>query len=125
MFQVAIFSYLIARKDESHFLSELTFMALFIACTLTKDLEIGLQIHADTIKRGYVEHGHAEKALHCFEQMQMLGVTPNAVTFVCTIKACCCMGAIDKGKEIHAEVARHGFGQNLFVGNTLIDMYAK
>ncbi|KAI5062597.1 hypothetical protein GOP47_0023136 [Adiantum capillus-veneris] len=170
MFQEAIFSYATVRKDESHFLSEFTFMALFKACTFTKDLEIGLQIHADTIKRGlletnifigcallhmyakigllaeaqevfvnlpdrnvvswntliagYVEHGHAKKALHCFEQMQMLGVTPNAVTFVCTIKACCCMGAIDKGKEIHAEVARHGLGQNLFVGNTLIDMYA-
>eukprot|EP00250_Pteridium_aquilinum_P019913 c24623_g2_i1 orf=596-1288(+) len=37
---------------------------------------------------GYAEHGQGEKALECFEKMQKEGVSPNAVTFVCILKAC-------------------------------------
>ena len=75
---------------------------------------------------GYAEHGEGEKALECFEQMQEQGISPNAITFVSALKACCNIGAIDIGQEIHAMVERKGLlEKNLFVGSTLVDMYAK
>eukprot|EP00250_Pteridium_aquilinum_P016285 c23034_g24_i3 orf=64-732(+) len=37
---------------------------------------------------GYADYGHDEEALQCFEQMQLEGVLADAVTFVCSLKAC-------------------------------------
>ncbi|KAH7420504.1 hypothetical protein KP509_13G010300 [Ceratopteris richardii] len=75
---------------------------------------------------GYVDHGHAEEALCCFEQMQLEGVTPNAVTVVFSLKACGSTCSITKGREIHAEIERQQLQKkNPVVGNALVDMYAK
>ncbi|KAH7420506.1 hypothetical protein KP509_13G010300 [Ceratopteris richardii] len=75
---------------------------------------------------GYVDHGHAEEALCCFEQMQLEGVTPNAVTVVFSLKACGSTCSITKGREIHAEIERQQLQKkNPVVGNALVDMYAR
>ncbi|KAI5062622.1 hypothetical protein GOP47_0023161 [Adiantum capillus-veneris] len=75
---------------------------------------------------GYAEQGHGEEALKHLDLMQCEGVFPNAITFVCSLKACGSLKAADKGQEIHAEAERKGFlERDLAVGNTLVDMYAK
>jgi pentatricopeptide repeat protein len=74
---------------------------------------------------GYAEQGRIDDALKCFDQMQLAGMPPNFVTFVCCLKACARIGAIDRGDEIHAMVERRGFLAKNPIGNTLIDMYAK
>ena len=76
--------------------------------------------------RAYLQHGHGNKSLHCFEQMQLEGVSPNAVTFVCSLNACSSVGALDMGKEIHAQIDRRGpLEYELLVVNALVDMYAR
>lgn len=75
---------------------------------------------------GYAEHDDGEEALKCFKEMQLQGVSPDAVSFVCTLKACASIGAEDRGQEIHGEIARKGFlERSVIVGSTLVDMYAK
>ncbi|KAI5062710.1 hypothetical protein GOP47_0023249 [Adiantum capillus-veneris] len=75
---------------------------------------------------GYVKQGLAAAALNQYETMRWNGATPTAVTYVCVVKACVSMGAIERGREIHAEILRAGMlKEDLVVGNTLIDMYAK
>eukprot|EP00250_Pteridium_aquilinum_P018561 c24123_g13_i1 orf=515-2368(+) len=75
---------------------------------------------------GYEHYGHGEEALECFEQMQLEGISPDPVTFVCVLKACSGIGAIDRGRQIHLDIERKGLlGKDLAVGNTLINMYAK
>lgn len=74
---------------------------------------------------GYVEHGPAEEAINCLEAMQQEGISPDAVTFACSLKACSILGAVDKGREIHKLVLRQGFGKSVVLGNTLIGMYSK
>ena len=75
---------------------------------------------------GYAEHVDGERALTCFEQMQGEGVTPNAVTLICALKACSTIGAPEKGKIIHAEIERQGLLESdIVVGNSLVDMYAR
>ena len=54
---------------------------------------------------GYAQHGYGEKALNCFQQMKCDGFSPDAFTFVCILKACGSIGAIDKGDEIHGMAA--------------------
>eukprot|EP00250_Pteridium_aquilinum_P029605 c39806_g1_i1 orf=1-201(-) len=36
---------------------------------------------------GYAQHGHGDDAISCFEQMQLMGFSPDAVTFACVLKA--------------------------------------
>ncbi|KAI5079221.1 hypothetical protein GOP47_0006892 [Adiantum capillus-veneris] len=75
---------------------------------------------------GYAEHEQGEEALKCFEQMQALGVNPNAVTFVCSLKACASIGALDKGQKVHAQIDKEGLLKwHVLVGSALVAMYAK
>ncbi|KAH7279949.1 hypothetical protein KP509_37G044800 [Ceratopteris richardii] len=75
---------------------------------------------------GYAGVGHGEKALHLFEQMQHEGILPTSVTYLSVLKACASIGALDKGKEIHDEIARRGLLVNdVALGSAVVDMYAK
>ncbi|MCO5572921.1 hypothetical protein L7F22_037746 [Adiantum nelumboides] len=75
---------------------------------------------------GNTENGYYEEALACLEQMCSKGLSPNATTYVCCLKACANVGSLVKGQEIHAEIARQGaFGMEQAVGNALVNMYAK
>ncbi|KAI5075881.1 hypothetical protein GOP47_0009957 [Adiantum capillus-veneris] len=75
---------------------------------------------------GYAEEGQAEQALNCLEEMQHEGIVPNAVTYVCALRACAILRAADRGKRIHDKIRRQGLLQkDIMLGNALIDMYAK
>ncbi|KAI5057848.1 hypothetical protein GOP47_0027863 [Adiantum capillus-veneris] len=74
---------------------------------------------------GYVENGLEQKALLCYEQMQKEDMSLDAITFVCSLKACGSIKAIDKGRGIHAEVIKEGLEENSLVRSTLVFMYAK
>jgi pentatricopeptide repeat protein len=76
---------------------------------------------------GYVKCGYGEEALNCFHQMQDEGLSPTSVTYACTLKACCRIGAacIEKAQQIHDEIVRSGSDREMFVGSSLVDMYSK
>eukprot|EP01018_Ginkgo_biloba_P032084 Gb_05882 [translate_table: standard] len=46
---------------------------------------------------GYAMHGQGKEALQLFEQMQHSGTSPNHVTFVGVLSACCHAGLLDAG----------------------------
>ncbi|KAI5067673.1 hypothetical protein GOP47_0018201 [Adiantum capillus-veneris] len=80
----------------------------------------------NTLIAGYAEHGHGERTLECFEQMQDDGVSPDEVTYIFSLKACGSIGAIEKGTEIHEIIRSQGhLGTNQLLGNSLVNMYAK
>ncbi|KAH7429006.1 hypothetical protein KP509_09G027000 [Ceratopteris richardii] len=79
----------------------------------------------NALAAGYAEHGCGEDALQLLEKMESQGVSPNAVTYLCSLKACSSMGAVDKGRDIHVEVERRGLLEKELIGNTLVNMYAK
>eukprot|EP01018_Ginkgo_biloba_P032703 Gb_11926 [translate_table: standard] len=74
---------------------------------------------------GYSQNGHANEALTLFNQMQMANVTPDTVTMVGVLQACAHLGVLDQGKWIHGYVIRSGFELDVFIGNSLVAMYAK
>ena len=58
--------------------------------------------------------------------MRREGVIPDAVAYICLLKACAAVGAVDKGKEIHEVIAKEGLLQdNVVLATALVDMYAK
>eukprot|EP01018_Ginkgo_biloba_P028492 Gb_18745 [translate_table: standard] len=74
---------------------------------------------------GYARQGFCEDALTLYEQMQRAGVRPDKFTFPRVLKACAGLEALGKGKEVHYHIIRCGFESDVFVGNGLVDMYAK
>eukprot|EP01018_Ginkgo_biloba_P020815 Gb_00204 [translate_table: standard] len=74
---------------------------------------------------GYAQNGHANEALTLFHQMQMADVEPNSVTMLSVLQASAHLGAFQQGKRIHDYIIRNGFQADVFVVNSLVDMYAK
>ncbi|KAH7290637.1 hypothetical protein KP509_30G057500 [Ceratopteris richardii] len=75
---------------------------------------------------GCAEYGKGNDALKYYEEMKHLEIVPDAITVVSSLRSCGLIGALDKGREIHAEIERRGtFKYNQVVGNALIDFYAK
>ena len=74
---------------------------------------------------GYAKHGHGDEALDCVKEMQIEGLIPDAVTLICTLKACGSIRIIVKCQQIHAHILLAGFERESYVGNALVDMYAK
>lgn len=79
----------------------------------------------NTLIAGYAEQELGEEALKCLEEMQLEGISPNDITYFCSLKACSSIGAVDRGREIYAEIAKQGYEAHHFVGNSLVDLYAK
>ncbi|KAI5062661.1 hypothetical protein GOP47_0023200 [Adiantum capillus-veneris] len=78
-----------------------------------------------TLIQAYMEHGYSFEAYDLLDHMQQEGVQPNEFTLVCLLKACSNIGEVEYGERIHSFVIEHGFECNLFIGNTLMDMYVK
>ncbi|KAH8930887.1 hypothetical protein BDL97_20G005200 [Sphagnum fallax] len=74
---------------------------------------------------GHVKYGQGQKALELFRQMQEEGVQPTPLTLVGVLNACASVVALEEGRRTHDWVIKSGWDSNVFVGNSLIDMYAK
>ncbi|KAH7292188.1 hypothetical protein KP509_29G055100 [Ceratopteris richardii] len=75
---------------------------------------------------GYAEKGYGEKALECYEEMRLKSFTPDSSTFVCTLKACASIAAVEKSQHILAEIERHGMlGKDIALANILIHTLCK
>ncbi|KAL2499922.1 Pentatricopeptide repeat-containing protein [Abeliophyllum distichum] len=75
---------------------------------------------------GYVLSGMHRKALEMYEEMTSGGELPDEVTMLSLLSACSNLGALDVGEKIHCSILEMGKGElSIFLGNALIDMYAK
>eukprot|EP01018_Ginkgo_biloba_P015176 Gb_08049 [translate_table: standard] len=74
---------------------------------------------------GYAQIGQSGDALKLFCQMQQVGVKTDLVTIPSVLSACSHLAALQQGKEIHDYIIKNGYNSDLFVMNSLIDMYAK
>eukprot|EP01018_Ginkgo_biloba_P019747 Gb_26049 [translate_table: standard] len=74
---------------------------------------------------GYARNGPLEEALTLYHQMQQSGIQPNKFTFPAVLKACAGLSILQEGKDIHDHIVRTGYESDVFVGNSLISMYAK
>eukprot|EP01018_Ginkgo_biloba_P030656 Gb_29990 [translate_table: standard] len=79
----------------------------------------------NAIIRAYASVGPREEALKLYHQMQLSGIVPDRFTCPEVLKACASLSAFREGKEIHRHIVRSGFESDVFVGTTLVDMYAK
>ena len=92
-----------------------------------KELPRRNEVSWNTLIAGYAERGQCHESLKCLEQMQREGISPTLITFICILKACGKIGAIDKGTWIHNEIMKStsSFKTDTPLGNALVDMYVR
>lgn len=70
--------------------------------------------------------GDTVKAMDLFHRMRMEGISPNSVTLLAVVGACTGLSSAGCGHAIHGYAVKSGLDlEEVFVGNSLIDMYAK
>lgn len=74
---------------------------------------------------GYLEHGQPDNGLYLFVRMQREGLVLNEFALATGLKACSMCLELDLGKLVHAQVIKLGFCLDLFIGSSLVDLYAK
>jgi pentatricopeptide repeat protein len=79
----------------------------------------------NTMIAAYVRDGLCQEALTLFYQMRRKGIQPNEFTFASVLPACARLEALEQGMEIHEEIIRCEYQFDIFVGNALVNMYAK
>lgn len=80
----------------------------------------------NSVMAAYVQNGDAESTIIMFDRMiNEFGSSPDAVGVVNALPACASMGAWMWGKQVHGFAVRSGLFEDVFVGNALVDMYAK
>ncbi|CAM6050493.1 unnamed protein product [Sphagnum compactum] len=78
-----------------------------------------------TMILGYVKCSRGKNALELFQKMLCEGVEPIPATFMAVLSACASVVALEEGRLVHEYISRSGWESDLFVGSSLIDMYAK
>uniref|UniRef100_A0A5K1AI81 Pentacotripeptide-repeat region of PRORP domain-containing protein n=2 Tax=Nymphaea colorata TaxID=210225 RepID=A0A5K1AI81_9MAGN len=74
----------------------------------------GLSLHA--------LHGEAYMV---FMQMLEDGTHPTQFSYASVLSSCARLSSLAQGKQVHSRIIKDGFDNDIFVGSSLIDMYAK
>ncbi|KAK9742360.1 hypothetical protein RND81_03G166700 [Saponaria officinalis] len=73
----------------------------------------------------YTQNKEYKRALAVFDEMIENGVSPDEKTLATIISCCAHLGALDLGRKMHFYIFEEGFSIDVYIGSTLIDMYAK
>ncbi|XP_057423698.1 putative pentatricopeptide repeat-containing protein At3g13770, mitochondrial isoform X2 [Lotus japonicus] len=73
----------------------------------------------------YSQRGYASQALNLFVQMLRSGTEPNEFTFATVLTSC--TSSLDSmlGRQIHSLIIKSNYDAHVYVGSSLLDMYAK
>lgn len=79
----------------------------------------------NTILAGYSQLGLPDEALHLFRKMLSDGVQPMQIAITSVFDACSQLSALHLGKELHCFALKANLVNDVFVGCSILDMYAK
>ncbi|GAB4857898.1 hypothetical protein Ancab_015803 [Ancistrocladus abbreviatus] len=95
------------------------------AYSIFRRIEEPVSFDYNTMIRGYVkDHGFRE-GLSLFEEMIDKDVEPDNFTYPFVLKACAGLSLHEGGMQIHGQILKIGFDNDVFVQNSLINMYGK
>jgi pentatricopeptide repeat protein len=74
----------------------------------------------------HVKSGQAQEALELFQRMQCEeGAEPDRATFLAVLNACASLASLNEGRCVQEQIIQNSLGSDVFVANSLIDMYSK
>ncbi|KAJ4768559.1 hypothetical protein LUZ62_078934 [Rhynchospora pubera] len=95
---------------------------------LDRMVESGLKpdlVTWNCILSGYSRYGHDYKVFEVLRSIVGNRFRLSSSTITCVLRSVSNLGLLRYGKEIHGYVVRHGFMGNVYIGTSLVDMYAK
>ncbi|KAL6009977.1 hypothetical protein ACLOJK_000408 [Asimina triloba] len=78
-----------------------------------------------SIIAGYCFTNRFADALSFFQKMMLAKVKPDEITLSSVLSACAHVGSLDLGTEIHDYILKNSIKVDIYLGNSLIDMYCK
>ncbi|KAI3889639.1 hypothetical protein MKX03_007661 [Papaver bracteatum] len=102
-----------------------TFDSMDDAVIAFDEIECKNVVSWNSVIRGLVRATRWEEAWETFYRMINLGESPDHFSFATAVRICGALRSLDRGKQVHAKLIVCGFESDVFVGNSLIDMYAK
>ncbi|KOM52548.1 hypothetical protein LR48_Vigan09g120700 [Vigna angularis] len=73
----------------------------------------------------YSQNVYLSNVMELFSDMTICGVHPDEFTYTSILSSCASFEYVRIGHQLHSTIIKKGFTSNLFVNNSLIDMYAK
>lgn len=74
---------------------------------------------------GYVQNGRFEEAMQTFISMVRSQVEVDRFTLTSVVSACASAGVLELGRQVHGYIQKTGYELDVFLGSSIIDMYAK
>ncbi|CAN4110510.1 unnamed protein product [Withania somnifera] len=96
-----------------------------VALSVFKEMPMRNVISWNTLISGLAQRKEFKQATSAFTEMQDQGVKPDENTLVSVLNCCSNLGALGVGKWVHRYIDRNRIQVAGYVGNALIDMYAK
>ncbi|CAI9118696.1 OLC1v1020296C1 [Oldenlandia corymbosa var. corymbosa] len=78
-----------------------------------------------SIIAGFARNGNGEQAISFFVKMIRSGLEPDDFTFGAVLHACSSLATLAHGKMVHGCVIKSGFYCYSYIGNGLLNLYAK
>ncbi|CAA6657982.1 unnamed protein product [Spirodela intermedia] len=70
-------------------------------------------------------HSCCREAFHLFHQMLAAGFRPTEYSYASVISSSARLSSLSQGRQLHGQTLKDGLCNDVFVGSSLIDMYAK
>ncbi|XP_057947780.1 pentatricopeptide repeat-containing protein At3g13880 [Malania oleifera] len=74
---------------------------------------------------GYTQIGFYDRAVGVFNEARTAGLKLDKFTYSCALNVCAQTGDLELGEMIHGLIIACGLGAQVFLTNSLIDMYSK
>ncbi|XP_004245945.1 pentatricopeptide repeat-containing protein At1g31920 [Solanum lycopersicum] len=95
------------------------------ACLIFDEIDDPGSFEYNTVIRGYVKDMNLEEALLWYVHMIEDEVEPDNFSYPTLLKVCARIRALKEGKQIHGQILKFGHEDDVFVQNSLINMYGK
>ncbi|MCO5601092.1 hypothetical protein L7F22_055211 [Adiantum nelumboides] len=109
-----------------------TLIDMYIKCGNVKEARLVFnslpscdEVSWSTMISGYVQHGYGSPALDLFEDMQRKNLKADRATYLCVLKACALVGALQEGRLAHEQLTEEHLDLDVAIKNALVDMYAR
>ncbi|XP_068653853.1 putative pentatricopeptide repeat-containing protein At3g23330 [Aristolochia californica] len=83
------------------------------------------EVSWSTIIGAYEQNGLGFETLRRCREMAVAGFGPTQFFFASCISACFGLAALDVGRQFHSLIIKAGFFGDIYVGSSVVDMYAK
>ncbi|KAK8983239.1 hypothetical protein V6N11_057988 [Hibiscus sabdariffa] len=95
------------------------------ACSIFRQIDDPGTFEFNTMIRAYVKDMNFGEALAFYCEMLERGAEPDNFTYPALFKACAWLKAKEEGMQIHGHAFKLGFENDVYVQNSLINMYGK